>query len=69
MNSENLSVPTESDIDMLITGIITPKPTNSIIELINDKNKLKNMSANALRIAKPGATKDIVKNILEVAKV
>jgi len=42
---------------------------NTIIELINDKNKLKNMSANALRIAKPGATKDIVKNILEVAKV
>ena len=42
---------------------------NTVIELINDKNKLKNMSANALRIAKPGATKDIVKNILEVAKV
>ena len=37
MNSENLSVPTELDIDKLITGIITPKPTNSIIEPINDK--------------------------------
>ena len=42
---------------------------NTIIELINDKNKLNIMSKNALKIAKPDATKDIVKNILGVAKV
>ena len=56
MNSENLSVPTESDVDMLITGIITPKPINSIIELINDKIIRKN---------KPSF--DLMKQILKIS--
>ena len=41
-NFENLSVPTESDIEIFITGMITPKPTSSIIELINDRIMSKN---------------------------
>ena len=56
MNSENLSVPTESDIDILITGIITPKPTNSIIEPINDK---------VIRRNKPSL--DLKKQILKIS--
>jgi len=42
---------------------------NTILELINDKNKLSMMRKNALQLAKPNATSNIVKNILEVAQV
>ncbi|MDG2287925.1 MAG: glycosyltransferase, partial [Candidatus Marinimicrobia bacterium] len=42
---------------------------NTILELINDKNKLSMMRKNALQLAKPNATSNIVKNILKVAQV
>jgi UDP-N-acetylglucosamine--N-acetylmuramyl-(pentapeptide) pyrophosphoryl-undecaprenol N-acetylglucosamine transferase len=42
---------------------------NTILELINDKDKLSDMRKNALQLAKPNATNNIVKNILEVAQI
>ena len=42
---------------------------NTVLELINDKNKLSIMRKNALQLAKPNATRNIVKNILEVAQI
>ena len=42
---------------------------NTILELIKDKDKLSKMRKNALQLAKPNATKNIVKKILEVAQV
>ena len=42
---------------------------NTILELINDKNKLSMMRKNALQLAKPNATSNIVKNILEAVQV
>jgi len=42
---------------------------NTILELINDKDKLSKMRKNAFQLAKPNATNNIVKNILEVAQV
>lgn len=41
---------------------------NTILELIKDKDKLSKMRKNALQLAKPNATKNIVKKILEVAQ-
>lgn len=41
---------------------------NIILELMKDKNKLSKMRKNALQLAKPNATKNIVKKILEVAQ-
>lgn len=43
--------------------------SNTIIQLIKDENRLDNMRKNALRLAKPDATKNIVNKILEVAQV
>jgi len=42
---------------------------NTVLELINDKDKLSKMRKNALQLAKPNATNNIVKNILEVAQI
>ena len=41
---------------------------NTILELIKDKDKLSKMRKNALQLAKPNATKNIVKKILEVTQ-
>ena len=40
--AENLSVPTESDIDKFMIGIIIPKPISSIKALTNDRITSKN---------------------------
>ena len=42
---------------------------NTVLELINDKDKLSKMRKNAFQLAKPNATNNIVKNILEVAQI
>ena len=56
-NWENLSVPTELDIEIFITGIIIPNPINSIIELKNERVTRKN---------KPNL--DFKKQILKISK-
>lgn len=38
------------------------------LELVNDKERLKSLSANSLKMARPNATTDIVNEILKVAK-
>jgi len=42
---------------------------NTVLELINDKDKLSKMRENALQLAKPNATNNIVKNILEIVQI
>ena len=41
----------------------------TVLDLINDKDTLLKMSNNALQIAKPNATKNIVNEILDIAQV
>tara|TARA_X000001036_G_C20660500_1_gene798718 strand:+ start:1222 stop:1521 length:300 start_codon:yes stop_codon:yes gene_type:complete len=57
MDCENLSVPIESDIEIFITGIIIPNPTNSIIELTNERVTRKN-----------NPNFDLTKQILKILK-
>lgn len=57
MDCENLSVPIESDIEIFITGIIIPNPTNSIIELTNERVTRKN-----------NPNFDLAKQILKILK-